>query len=155
MSAWPTAGRRFLWLLPLVFLAMSADEVVQLHERIGAESDGLLLGGTRAGTALPESGIWFIVVGVPFVVAIIALFATIRPYLRRPSGALARIVVGLALLVSGATGGDFVANFLDPGSPAAILEILVEEMLEMVGATVILWGGVELLLGPDDPRVEP
>ena len=151
------ADRRswFLCLLPLVFLAMSADEVVQLHERIGAASDGLLFGGTRAGTALPETGIWFIVVGVPFVVAIIALFATIRPYLRRPSGALARIVVGLALLVSGATGGDFVANFLDPGSPAAILEILVEEMLEMVGATVILWGGVELLLGPDDPRVEP
>ena len=82
------ADRRswFLCLLPLVFLAMSADEVVQLHERIGATSDGLLFGESRAGTALPETGIWFIVVGVPFVVAIIALFATIRPYLRRPSG---------------------------------------------------------------------
>ena len=55
----------------------------------------------------------------------------------------------------GATGGDFVANFLDPGSPAAIMEILVEEMLEMVGATVILWGSIELLLGREDPPVEP
>ena len=45
------ADRRswFLWLLPLVFLAFSADEVVQLHEHIGAESDGLLFGQTRVG----------------------------------------------------------------------------------------------------------
>src|SRR4249920_1438570 len=40
------ADRRswFLWLLPLVFLACSADEVVQFHEHIGARSDVLVFG---------------------------------------------------------------------------------------------------------------
>ena len=82
------ADRRswFLWLLPLVFLAFSADEVVQLHERVGPTSDVLLLGPSLVGTAFPVTGIWFIVVGVPFVVAMIALLVTIRPTFDGPPG---------------------------------------------------------------------
>ena len=39
-----------LWLLPLVFLTFSADEVVQFHEHIGARSDVVVFGSKPGST---------------------------------------------------------------------------------------------------------
>jgi hypothetical protein len=138
-----------LWALPLLFLAFSADEVVQIHERIGADSDVLLPGGTRVGTAVPETGLFFLILGLPALVGVIAILIAARPALRVPPGAFARIAAGFGLFLTGAIGVDFLGNFVPELSPAAITLITIEETLEPLGATVILWGVVmALLYGP-------
>ena len=137
-----------LLLLPLVFLLFSMDEVVQIHESVGLHSDVLLPGGTRSDTVLPETGLFFLVVGVPFLLLFTGLIIIIRPYLHEPPGAFKKLVVGMVLMMTGAIGVDWLANFVVDGSTPAILLIYIEETLEMVGATIILWGSYELVANP-------
>ena len=134
-----------LWLVPLVFLLFSMDEVVQVHESVGLHADALLPGGTRAGTAVHVTGLFFLVVGLPFVIGFSALILGVRPYLQRPPGALTKLVVGMTMMIVGAVGFDFLANFVEDLSTPAIILIYIEESLEMFGATVILWGSYQLL----------
>ena len=64
-------AQRKSWLLPslsLLFLALSLDEIAQIHEWLGRKSDVLLSGASRHNTLLPETGIWMFVIGVSFAV---------------------------------------------------------------------------------------
>ena len=69
----------------------------------------------------------------------------LRPYLRRSRGAFLKLVLGTGLMFAGAIGVEALSNFVVQGSLIASLQVLVEEMLELVGATTILWGSYELV----------
>jgi hypothetical protein len=138
----------FLWILPLVFLAFSMDEVVKGHEYAGVLSDAVLPGGTRDSSALPITGAFGLTIGIPFILVAGLLLAIVRPYLQPPAGAFKRIAIGTALFLLGAVGFDFLSNFLTPDSAAWTAEIYVEETLEMFGATLILWGAYLLAMLP-------
>jgi len=133
-----------LALLPIVCLALSLDEVSEIHEFLGKMSDGLLADG-RVNSAFPRTGIWVFLLGVPFLVVMGALLVAVRGYFRRAPGALRTIAVGMAVMLTGAIGVELLSNLVEPGSRAAALQVFSEESLEMVGATVVLWGSLELL----------
>ena len=58
-----------------------------------------------------------------------------------------RLIAGVAVMLIGAVGVDFLANFVEFGSPPAIGLIYIEESLEMIGGTLVLWGGYLLSVG--------
>jgi hypothetical protein len=137
-------GSWVVYLLPAGFLAFSLDEIAQVHEAFGVILDGVLLGGTRASTSLATTGIWFVVIGIPFVLATVVAFIALLPYLRRSPGAARKLVTGMAVFLTAAVGIEALANLVTPGSFIAGLQILVEEVLELIAATTVLWGSYEL-----------
>jgi hypothetical protein len=137
------------WLLmslPVAFLGMSIDEVASIHEGIGRMSDALLPGNTREGTLFRRTGIWMFLVGTPFVVLFLALIRSVRTYFGTSPGALAKIGGGVACALAGALGLEVLSNFVAPGSTGSVVQIVTEEMCELMGATLVLWGSWQLLV---------
>lgn len=134
-----------LWLLPMVLVAMSVDETARIHELVGMASDIVLPDGTREGTAVAQTGIWFVALGVPAAILIGALVLGARPVLREPPGAFAKMTLGFAMILLGGVLLEALSNVLDPDSLVGFLEVGLEEMLEMFGTTLILWAGLECL----------
>ena len=73
--SWPLVG------LPVLFLLLSIDESVEIHEWLGARTDMLLPSGDRAETFFRYTGIWMFVIGVPFLM----LFFSWAYFIRRHS----------------------------------------------------------------------
>ena len=142
-------GRLESWLLlllPLIFLGFSLDEVAQLHELFGGRSDSLLPGGTRLGTGFSRTGIWMFLLGLPFAIFFGALAWALRTCFQRAPGAFVKTFAGVALMIVGAVGIESLANLVpDRQAGYGILQVFAEELCEMLGATVTLWGGYELL----------
>ena len=134
-----------LLLLPAVFLMFSLDEVARLHEGFGGVLDRSALDVPRTSTALAKTGTWFILLGIPFAVAFALLIAAVRPYLRHSRGAFLKLVWGATMFLTAAIGVEALSNLVVPDSPLATLQILVEESLELIGSTTVLWGCYELV----------
>lgn len=148
LLAWTERSARGRWLfaaLTLVFLGLSADEVIQAHELVGHKLDALLPGGDRKNTAFVVTGIWMFALGLPAIAAIGALFWYARPFLRMAPAAFTKCLVGLTVFAAGAVGAEISANFTVPNSAAHLAQVTAEELLEMLGATILLWGCVDLL----------
>jgi len=134
-----------LALLPLLFIALSADESIALHEAIGRSSDVLLPGGDRAGTAFARTGLWGLLLGPPLLLLFWGLLRSVRDELERAPEAASKMLLGMIIMLTGAVGLETLSNFIAPDSVLDVLEVFLEEVLEMIGATIILWGGCELL----------
>ncbi len=134
-----------LLLLPALFVLLSLDEVAQIHEALGRRSDALLDGGTRSSSAFPVTGIWMFVIGGPFVAVVVALGAWLWPYFADSPTALKRTGLGLVVMLCGAVGVETMSNFVAIGSALAVAQVATEEFLEMLGATLVLWGALDLL----------
>lgn len=56
------------------------------------------------------------------------------------------MALGFAVLFSGALVAETLTNFVEPGSVMDRLQIALEEGLEMVGGTILLWAGAVFLV---------
>lgn len=130
--------------LPLLFLAMSIDEAVQIHEWLGAKSDRLLEGGTREQTMFAKTGIWMFVIGLPFTALFLAWAYSIKKYTSEKPHCLRRMVLGMVVLLAGALGFEFASNWTT--GTTYVLGVVAEEFCEMAGATIILWAVYELAI---------
>ena len=137
-------GSAVLWGLPAIFLAMGVDEIARLHEQIGKYSDVWLPGASRANTPFQETGIWMFIVGIPFIVFFLWWVYQLRKKLVGYGAEIKMMVLGVFLLLSGALGVELISNFLYSPS-IQMVGILVEEGLEMLGATVIFWAVLRML----------
>lgn len=137
--SWP------LLALPPVFLFLSLDEVAQIHEWLGNKSDALLPGATRAGTPFFHTGIWMFLLGLPFLALFYTLILAARASLRRAPGAQRKVLIGMAIMLGGSIGIETLHNFVEPSSLFGTLRTFFEELCEMVGATIVLWGSYEIL----------
>jgi hypothetical protein len=155
-ALWVFAERQFvrpqirswlLFLLPAVFLAFSLDEVAGIHEWLGGHSDAVMPNGTRADSPFSKTGVYFIVIGVPFVILLVGLIAAVGPYLARFPRAFALFSVGMATFVTGAIALDVLSNYVTADSLPGVAQVTIEELTEMIGATVVLWGACELVRG--------
>ena len=138
------------WLLlalPLVFLGLSLDEVAMIHEQIGGRSDAFLPGGSRANTLFIKTGIWMFLLGVPFAALVAGLMISTRTYFRRTPDAFVKLCLGMTVTLVGAVGIETLSNFTARNSAYAMLQVLAEEVCELLGSTIILWGSYELLAG--------
>lgn len=135
-------GRRLSLIgLPALFLLMSIDESVMIHEYLGRYSDVLLAEGTRAGTMFQETGIWTLVVGLPFLLIFLLWVRSVRKQISMPS-AVSKLVTGMGIMLAGALGCELLSNFI--GKSLQVVELVLEEGLEMMGATVMMWAVYDL-----------
>jgi hypothetical protein len=139
LNSWP------LLMLPMVFLAFSMDEVAAVHERLGNKLDIFLPGGSRQNTVFSTTGIWMFVIGFPFIAFVGVLSLSLRTYFRDAPGAFIKIVLGVAITLAGALGIETIANFVGSNSAQTILQVISEELCEMLGSTIVLWGSYDLL----------
>jgi hypothetical protein len=130
-------SRAFLLTLGTVFLLLSADEVVQLHEGI----TGLL--GSRyldwVPTMLGAHRIALLLLLGISLVAFRIVYPDLKAAWRWSRKGCVVAIVGCCVVVLGGCVLESIAyRFLQPGSLAYKLEVSVEEFLEMLGATLIL-----------------
>lgn len=138
-------SRRRTWAvaaLPVAFLLMSVDEVAEVHETVGRLSDVFFPGGVRSAP-LGTTGLWVVVVGVPFVIAMIVLLRMAIPLVRSPR-AWMLLGAGLGVFLTGAVGVELLSNLVRPDTAAGVAQITVEELLELVGGTLSAWGAWSL-----------
>jgi hypothetical protein len=135
-----------LLILPLIFLALSIDELVQIHEWLGEKSDALLPGDSRENTLFKETGIWMFLLGIPFIVGFLGIIFILRKYLTTVPGVLPKLLVGLTIFITGAVLIESLSNFTQTGFWYHV-ELVFEEGCELLGITIILWAFYDLLLG--------
>ncbi|MGH8186682.1 MAG: hypothetical protein ACREUC_08975 [Steroidobacteraceae bacterium] len=137
--------------IALMCLAFSVDEITAIHEFLGMISDRLFQGGTRQGTALWNTGMWPLVIGIPVLIVVAVLVhGTRQAFAASASGALWKLIAGLAIMFTGALVIELGANLISvvPDSRGLVLgQVVLEEFLEMLGVTFIVWSGYELLAG--------
>ena len=134
-----------LLIWPIVFLGLSIDETAQIHEYFGAKSDILLPGGTRDNSVFHETGIWMFLLGIPFLLFMVGLVFSLKKYLGG-SWRLIRVFLTAAVVYIGsAAGTDCIENFIPPNGSERILQVFLEELGEMIGATLFLLGAYKLL----------
>lgn len=135
------------WLLmawPLIFFALSLDEVAQIHEWVGRWSDVLLPGASREHTLFWSTGIWMFLFGIPFFGCMLGLIYRTKNLVSGLNHVMIRLLAGLFMFVIAVVGAEFVANLVSDGSSGHILEISFEELGEMIGGTFFLWGAYPL-----------
>ncbi len=135
-------GRRRPWLplaLPVLLLALSVDEIVGVHERLGVLMDWLVV--DRRDTLFVRTHYWMF----PCALLLMAAGAPIVRALATSSPQGAKLVrVGIALLIAGGGGVEALQNFLERDTPPHWLQIAVEETLENVAGTVLVAAALEL-----------
>ena len=119
---------------------MSLDEIAGIHEWVSARADALLPGGNRGNTFLSLTGIWMLVVGLPFLALFSLLSYLLRHYFADASDGLRKIVYGVLIMLLGALGVETASNLIYTQPTIRVLFVLVEEVMEMCGATTVVWG---------------
>ncbi len=141
-----TAVRSFpLLALSALCLALSLDEVAQIHEWLGKRSDALLESGTRVGSPVPRTGIWMFLLGPPFVLVVALLWRAFSTFLRGRERVRRLYLVGFFTYVASALGIEILANAVRPGGLASMLQVVCEEFGEMLGVTLLVWATIELM----------
>ena len=85
------------------------------------------------------------VIGVPFITFFGVLIVMVKTYFRRVPDAFFKIVLGMAITLGGAIGIETLANFVGDNPTYGILQVISEELCEMVGGTIVLWGSYDVL----------
>ena len=133
----------------LACIVFSIDEIAGIHEWLGHKSDALLPGGNRQQTVLSHSGLWPFAIGVPVVAAVVVTVCRMRHlFLPLSPRALRLLATGLVIMFTGALLIELGANFIEktPEHRGLYLtQLAVEEFLEMLGVSFIVWAAYELL----------
>lgn len=137
------------WVLlffPALFAFFSLDEIVQIHEWLGRKTDVLLPAGDREGTLFHMTGIWMFALGIPTLAALIFFVRANRFYFQSSPGFITRFLIGFLVFLAGAGGIEILTNFAsDLQSLAFRLEVYAEELLEMIGASLMFGACARLL----------
>jgi hypothetical protein len=132
-----------LILLPILFLILSMDESASIHEWFGLETDFILLNTKREETFFRETGVWMFIAGVPFIIFFLTLMVSIKKYFGSKKYVFIKILFGMMIFLSGALGVEMAANIVE-NRFYIIFQDFCEELLEMVGITIIFWGFYQL-----------
>jgi hypothetical protein len=114
---------------------LSLDEVASIHEAVGRR--------TRS-EAFPVSGLWPFVYGATGLVAVSGLAIVGRAVSASDRVAAVTIVYGFVAYIGFAAMLDLANNVLEPGDASLEALVFVEEMGELLTASVILYGVVRL-----------
>jgi hypothetical protein len=125
--------------MALLFVALSADESISVHERFRGVTE-YVLGRERVRGTFDYSGAWFLAVAPPFLALMTWLLLRLHRALPDPT-ALRLLVLGVGLFSIGAFVLEALGNgFAIDSRRAMMLEVGAEEFAEMAGVTLILWG---------------
>lgn len=135
--------------LSLICLALSLDEIAQIHEWLGNQSDKLLATGTRKSSFFGHTGIWMFLLGPVFLIAVTFLWRKLSPYLRGRGRVVRLYLLGFSMYVVSALGIEILANFVSSSQVNSVIQIVCEEFGEMMGVTLLIWATLELLASYD------
>lgn len=147
-----------LGLVALLLIVLSIDEISALHERTGIFLDRFL--GDRRVSRFDVTGLWFVVIGVPFAVLVIVMLRLLSAFLAEVPGTRIRLLLGFAVLLSGAVGVEALTNFvidveMIPQRAEIGRYVLLagfEELLEMSGGSLLLWASLGLVVNHRSTR---
>lgn len=125
-----------LLLLPFIFFTLSIDETASIHEWLGFQTDFILLDSTREESFLAKTGTWMFIIGIPFFIIFLLYMFLIRKYFSFKSYVI--ILFGMVIFLTGALGIETLSNFFN--DELMFIQVFCEELLEMVGVTIIFWG---------------
>lgn len=134
-----------LVLLAVLFFILSADEVAQIHERVGKIIDILFPKYGRTENFFKNTGIWMFVIGIPFIVVLIFLLKSSWVYFRNYKGISIRLIIGIIIWLFGALVAESFSNLWEQGTKSFIVEVYFEESCEMIGITFIFWASYILI----------
>jgi hypothetical protein len=156
-------GARAAWSIMLGgigFLFLSLDETTSIHENFGYWLDHLR---NRRDTIFAQTGFWMLICAPLFLGGLALLGFGARRYLFGRGRVVVTLVVGAVVFVAAAAGVEMLSNFVEPHGIGARGLVMLEEVGEMIGATIMLWGvcglmrahGVRLLVTDDAPPSPP
>lgn len=125
----------------LGFTFLSLDEFVQLHELFGAICDILLR--DRKETIFQKTGFWMVFLAPIFLGLFWVWWRSMKYYLVGFAGK-GKLLMGMLVFVGGATVVEIFSNFAQGN--LMVVGVLVEELGEMAGITLFLWGVYELCI---------
>lgn len=134
------SARGSLGPIALLVIGMSLDETVGLHERGGTLLDSYL--GGKEGTILSHTGYWPLFLGIPAVLGVGAILWRSASVLAQLGGSVVRLLAAFAVFFGGAVGVELLNNI--GGDGLGSMEML-EEYLEMVGGSLLVWSAWDLL----------
>jgi hypothetical protein len=141
-------GALSIAVLALACSVFSVDEVAKIHELLGSVANALMDRPLRE-VGLWATGLWPFVVGIPAIVVLaITVRGTRHIFMARTSRALVLLIVGFAVMLTGAVVVELGANLLDATGPrdgSFLTQVVLEEFMEMVGATCVVWSASSLL----------
>ena len=135
---------KLAWIVPLIFVVMSLDEIAMIHEEFGEMTDFLLAGGTRRNTVFRVTGIWMFIVGIPFFALMLGIILHLKSRIGNIPGGINKFILGLVVYVVSAVGIEILSNYFRRGA-GYLTQVILEEFGEMLGVTIVLWGIIELL----------
>lgn len=140
----------------LGFLFLSLDEGGKVHERVGTVLDAFVLGqattlqeithNNHGELLLPVTGYWMFFLGPLALAAFFVWWKSIKHFLQVCPAGRNKILFGTLIFLGSATIPEILANFVVGNLFAMHAEILVEELGEMLGMTVCLWGVFDLCI---------
>jgi hypothetical protein len=134
-----------LYLPAAAAFALSIDETAQIHEWIGQATDALLPGGARSETFFAITGIWMLILVPIAIAAAVWIGVLVVDHLRAAPSAARLLIGGVAIFVVGAGVVEIATNLAAGNLPRQVAIETIEELTEMLGATTVVWGSLELL----------
>lgn len=129
-------GKPQAWLMTLpalLFLFLSMDEVATIHEEIGH----------RWGPESLRTGMW-VVIAVPlFLIAMVVIVRAVWPFLKGRTQVIRLYAWGFGVALFSAVGLELAANLYPDQSIQVHVLVLLEEVGEMMGGTLMLWATAE------------
>lgn len=143
--AWRGRGRatsRWLGVTAAFAAFLSFDELVGIHEKLGRGIEHELV-GERGSTPFDVTGPWVVFAAPLFVLAVAVCVYLLRDVFRGRPRQAALCLAGAGLFLISFAGVEAVANFIPTGDRTTVL---FEEIGEMAGVTLAVWGFYELAL---------
>ena len=138
-------GARAAWsvmLAGLGFLFLSLDETTSIHEHFGYWLDHLR---HRRDTVFAQTGFWMLICAPLFLGGLAIIGWGAWRFLAGRRAIVATLVIGAIVFVAAAAGVESLSNFVDAHGTGARALVLLEEVGEMIGATIMLWGACGLM----------
>lgn len=125
-------GSWALWLPAVLFIFLSLDEVASIHEHIGH----------YYGTQSLRTGMWVAICVPLFLIALVVVTRAVWPFLKGRTEVIRLFIIGLGIFLGSAVGIELLTNLYPDDHMGAHAINLVEEVGEMIGASVMLWAAV-------------
>lgn len=152
------------WFLPiiiLVFIILSLDEIIGIHEWVvlkivifvasgsfigGDFKEGVIFTANDGPVSILVIGTVFLFfIGIPFILIMIVMIKGLKQYVKGRPYVIRRYSIGVIMLVISAVGFDIV-SFILKTETYFILAQCFEELGEMIAVTFFLWAIYDLLI---------
>ena len=132
----------FFAFLALLFLFLSMDEAVAIHERITE----FTIRHAWVPRFRGDQGVWIFLYGVLGALIVALMRRDLAAFWHRYPTPARAMLAGFALTVAGGVGLEIGYYYLEERTPPVVEEIVAaaEQFLEMVGITVVLLGAILL-----------